>query len=239
MFGRVLAILMPLHGMAIVEGATLVRSATYAITTSDGVPRNIHALIATPKSVRGTVVLLHGAAFSAETWNSLKTLDILANAGFRAIALDMPGYGKFLSGRDRLKPSETPEFLAQVLDAALPHGNEQVVLVAASMGGTLANPFVKRHSNRVAGFVPIAAVTGAEVGAERVPTLILWGELDSPDSAKAQTYKARFPINDMVIFPNAPHPCYLTDPERFHSLLLEFIGAQPQKSTRVAANWRR
>jgi pimeloyl-ACP methyl ester carboxylesterase len=41
-----------------------------------------------------TVLLLHGAAFTSQTWVELKTLIALGDAGFRVVALDLPGYGK-------------------------------------------------------------------------------------------------------------------------------------------------
>ena len=37
------------------------------------------------------VLVLHGAAFSSETWTKLGTLQLLASFGHRAVALDLPG----------------------------------------------------------------------------------------------------------------------------------------------------
>ena len=37
------------------------------------------------------VVLLHGMKFQATTWKELGTLEKIADAGFQAIAMDMPG----------------------------------------------------------------------------------------------------------------------------------------------------
>ncbi|KAG8458608.1 hypothetical protein KFE25_008405 [Diacronema lutheri] len=223
---------------AFLLGVPDVRSERFEIITSDGRAQSIHALVAVPESPRGTVLLVHGSAFSAQTWHSLGTLSLLADSGFRAIAVDVPGYGSHLSGRERLRPTEAAEFLAQFLDVALPHRGERVVCVAASMGGTYANPLVSRHPERVAGYVPIAAVTTTELGAPHMPALILWGELDSPNSAKARLYTSRFPKHHKVVFPDAPHPCYLKSPKLFNALLLEFVGAKPQERLRVRASWR-
>ena len=40
------------------------------------------------------VILLHGMKFQAATWEELGTLERLSEEGFRAIAVDMPGFGK-------------------------------------------------------------------------------------------------------------------------------------------------
>ena len=39
------------------------------------------------------VILLHGMKFQAATWQELGTLERISNEGFRAIAIDMPGFG--------------------------------------------------------------------------------------------------------------------------------------------------
>ncbi len=46
---------------------------------------------------KSKILLLHGYSFNANTWKDLKTMEILEEEGFGAIALDFPGFGK--SGR--------------------------------------------------------------------------------------------------------------------------------------------
>ena len=169
----------------------------------------IHYLQA-PQSTDGLerlVVLLHGAAFSARTWQVVGVLDALGQAGVRAIAIDLPGYGTFKSGRERDEPGLRETFVKRFLLAL--GWTKRVVVVAASMGGGYGNAFVHNYPTQVAGYIPVAAVGLRSADPSTVPALVLWGALDSPESARAYAYGKVFSNSQKIIFADAPHPCYL------------------------------
>lgn len=166
-----------------------------------------------------TVLLLHGAAFHSGTWEELGTLDALAAAGFRAVAVDLPGYGRSKAVRAR------PETFLSALLAAL--GLERPVLVSPSMSGGFSFPLVLEQPQRLAGFVPVAPVRTPEYAARiresPLPVLIVWGERDRTfPPSQARTLAASFRDAEVLILPGARHPAYLDQPERFHSALVAF-----------------
>jgi abhydrolase domain-containing protein 14 len=165
------------------------------------------------------VLLLHGAAFDSATWQKLGTLDALADAGFRAVAVDLPGYGR--SPQGPVPPAELLPALLAALDL------ERPVLVSPSMSGGVSFPFVLAHPERLAGFVAVAPV-GTPEYARRIqqsplPALIVWGERDRlfPPS-QARQLAASFRDAEVLILPGARHPAYLDQPQRFHKALIAF-----------------
>ncbi len=187
---------------------------TVAIAGAD-----LHLLEAGPADGR-PVLLLHGARFSSQTWRELGTIDHLTAAGYRVVAIDLPGYGR--SGSTDVKPKD---FLAQVIPEL---EIERPVIVSPSMSGGFSLPLVARHPDMVGGFVAVApGGIDAHVGALRpvqVATLIVWGENDQiiPVS-QAQVLADALEGSRTHIMKGASHPSYLDAPDEFHRELVAFL----------------
>ena len=180
---------------------------------------SIVALVAGPEDAP-SLLLLHGARFSSETWRELGTLEHLGRAGLKVVAVDLPGYGR--SASTELAAGVFIDHLVVAL------GLEQPVVVAPSMSGAFAFPFVLDHGSNCGGFVPVApaAVDRYEgrLGEIRVPTLVMWGTADSVfPVAGAEPLAAAIPDAGLLLLEGASHPAYLDQPDLFHERLLEFV----------------
>jgi abhydrolase domain-containing protein 14 len=167
------------------------------------------------------VLLFHGAAFDSETWQKLGTIDVLANAGYRVFAVDLPGFGKSPSRR-----TDPSSFGVELLDHL---GIDRAVVVSPSMSGGASLPLVLHNPERVAGYVPIAPVGSVEYAKKLkncpVPALVIWGEKDQLfPPAQAALLAAGFENAEVLILPGARHPAYLDQPKLFHEALLKFIA---------------
>jgi abhydrolase domain-containing protein 14 len=186
----------------------------------------IHGRAAGPEA-GAPVLLLHGAAFDSGTWEKLGTLGVLAEAGFRAVAVDLPGFGG--SKGARVDPDR---FLEELLPAL---GIHRPVIVSPSMSGRFSFPYLLAHPEGVAGFVAVAPVGAAEYAkrlrGSAVPALVVWGERDTvfPISL-AQPLADAFADGRVLVLPGARHPAYLDQPEVFHRELVAFakhVSARP------------
>ena len=104
-----------------------------------------------------TIILVHGFADSADAWRQV--LDLLADAGQAAIAVDLPGFGK----ADPLDVGELVPQLDAFLAAVIRHhgGREGVVVVGNSLGGAVAARAARNKELPVVGVMPldIAGIT--------------------------------------------------------------------------------
>jgi pimeloyl-ACP methyl ester carboxylesterase len=101
------------------------------------------------------LLLLHGFSDSADTWRAL--LERCSLAGRRAIAIDLPGFGR----ADDVRPGAVfPQFeevvIAAIALASGPSGPAPL-LVGNSMGGAVALYAANRCSLELAGVVPVCS----------------------------------------------------------------------------------
>lgn len=173
------------------------------------------------------VLLLHGMKFQAETWKSLGTLDLLANNGFHAIAVDMPGFGK--SPDCDLEHGQVVSHVIKQQNLARP------VLIGPSMGGRTCLEFALDTPNVIGGLVLIGAVGVVEnkdrLAELSVPTLIVWGSTDTVSPLENGRLLAE-ELGDarLAVIDQAPHPCYLDQPDHWHRELLLFLQQRFQQT---------
>jgi pimeloyl-ACP methyl ester carboxylesterase len=169
------------------------------------------------------IILLHGAKFSAATWQKIGTLDVLREAGYRVHALDMPGFGK------SVPCSASP---IQLL-----HGfilQEQInppILIGPSMGGSICLDYYFTWPGTVGGLVLLGAVGiqkhRARFHGVNVPCLLVWGENDTiSPPAGARFLQQEIPIAELVVLENAPHACYLDQPDQWHQSIVAFLNGK-------------
>ncbi|XP_067855130.1 protein ABHD14A isoform X2 [Heptranchias perlo] len=171
------------------------------------------------------VLLLHGQAFSSKTWEDLGTLHLLAQQGYRAVAVDLPGFGNTPHVEIGKADKDRADFLLAFLNGV---GLQTPVLVSPSMSGRFSISFLMFHNQRVKGFIPIAPVGTNDYSAEQyrkiqTPTLIVFGELDTNLGVQSLKNFRHLPHRTVFKIPAAHHACYLDEPHKFHNALLDFL----------------
>ncbi|XP_060095962.1 putative protein-lysine deacylase ABHD14B [Heteronotia binoei] len=176
---------------------------------------------------RLSVLLLHGIRFSSETWLNLQTLSKLAEAGYRAVAIDLPGLG---NSKDATAPAPIGEpapssFLKSVFEALL---LDQAVVISPSLSGMYSLPFLFQHSELLKAYIPVAPICtekfpATQYASVKTLTLIVYGDQDVQLGEVSLNNLKNLPNHKVMLMKGAGHACYLDKPEEWHLGLLNFL----------------
>lgn len=191
----------------------------------DGTEKGIFYRQVKPENPRFPVLFLHGAAFTSKNWQDIGTLKSLASKGYTAVAVDLPGHGE----SQKIKSPESASRIQFLSNLIKELGLQRPVVVAPSMSGSYASPFVmdKERVKELRGFIPVAPGAVATYTEEQLkgldlPTLIVYGEND----AGFKQFVARMnniPGSEVFMMEGAGHPCYLDNPEEFNTRVIGFL----------------
>lgn len=106
------------------------------------------------------VVLLHAMSTTAEMWRDQSAA--LRRAGHLVLAPDLRGHGRTPLGTAEPSLDVVADDLASLLDR---RGIDSTVLVGTSMGGYVAQAFLRRHPGRTSGLALLGTRATADDGA--------------------------------------------------------------------------
>ncbi|MEQ8972189.1 MAG: alpha/beta hydrolase [Coleofasciculus sp. C1-SOL-03] len=167
-----------------------------------------------------SVLFLHGASFSSQTWQDIGSLKFLAEKGYRAVAIDLPGYGQ------SQEIADSPEaFLREFIEKL---NLQNPIIVSPSMSGKYSLPFIAKYPELLNGLVAVAPVGISQLSSQlqgiELPILAIWGSDDQiVPIAEADKLLQAMPNGQKVILADAGHACYMNKTDEFHEHLLEFI----------------
>ncbi len=108
------------------------------------------------------IVFVHGLGARADRWRH--NLSSVAEAGYRCIAIDLPGHG--FASKSGIAPFSVPKcalWLTGILDEL---GIEQCALVGTSMGGFISGHIACQTPDRVRALVLVGTIGMVPMGAE-------------------------------------------------------------------------
>ncbi len=167
------------------------------------------------------VFLFHGARFNAETWVNTGTVNAIAQAGFKAISVDFPGYGKSERGNYTI----LSEFIR---DLVYTLGVSKAYYLGASMGGEAVLGFALNVPEKVEGVILVGAV-GVDKYKEKLmylngkKVLLIWGKEDTVAPIRNAKMILDAVPTAKLVYVGKQHACYLDDPEAFNQEVVSFL----------------
>jgi len=177
------------------------------------------------------VVFLHGLSYTSNIWQRIGLTELLIERHVPYLALDMP-YGLKNSCQPK---NRNPETNVQVVAEAVQNmfGTAVPVLVGASLGGYIALRYAAKYPVKGLLLVSLAHALAENLvesyGTFRFPVRIIWGSQDNVISGEEmRTLADKVPNAKLLVYKDASHSAYLSQPERFKRDLLEFYACAEQ-----------
>ncbi|BCS91370.1 MAG: 2-hydroxy-6-oxononadienedioate/2-hydroxy-6-oxononatrienedioate hydrolase [Candidatus Micrarchaeota archaeon] len=175
------------------------------------------------------VILLHGRSFNADVWKETRTLEAIADNGYRAVAFDFPGFGRSSLGKFKSFNRHGVKALSEFIKAACDELHiKDAIYLGASMGAVAALDFAIENKEYVKGLILVAPVYVDRYGdslnsINGIPTLLIWGKNDQ--TSPIDNAKLIMDVNKAadLAYIGERHACYLDDPELFNKKVTEFI----------------
>ena len=177
------------------------------------------------------VVFLHGLSFTIDVWERVGITELLIEKHVPFLALDMP-YGLKSNCQPKTRnPEANVSVVAEAVKTVF--GSAVPVLVGASIGGNIALKYAA--SLPVKGLLLIAPANALgedlvhSYGKFRFPIRIIWGSQDNIISGEEmRTLADKLPNAKLLVYKDASHPAYLSQPQLFKRDLLEFYAIAEQ-----------
>ncbi|XP_057701719.1 protein ABHD14B isoform X2 [Corythoichthys intestinalis] len=175
-----------------------------------------------------SILLLHGRSFSSENWLNVGTLHTLANAGYRAVAIDLPGLGRSSSAEAPVAVGELAP-AAFLTDVCKRLELSPVVVISPSLSGMYSLPFLLQQQHLLRAYIPIAPICTEKISAQqyhsiKVPSLIVYGDRDTSLGQVSLNNLSQLANHSVAVIKGAGHACYLDDPDTWHRLLTDFLS---------------
>jgi dienelactone hydrolase len=173
------------------------------------------------------VVLAHGARFDKASW--AKQAEVLAKAGFRALAVDFRGYGKSRGGDKSSSGSgEKYQDILAAVRYLRENGVKTVSVIGASMGGgAAATASIHARPGEIDSLVLLAHVPVPEPARLAGPKLFVTSRGDSLAAKVREQFEKAPEPKELLMLDGSAHAQFLfeTDQgERLMNKILEFLS---------------
>lgn len=158
------------------------------------------------------------------TWQPL--LKSLGDAGYYAVGVDLPGWGKSKSWHNG--PASTEGAKSAVLDILDALGYDVAILMGKSWGGGIAIHLALAEPQRTVKLILTAPAFGNldRLSELRQPTLLAWSEDDPVIPFKtAAVYEKSIPEIQTVYYKTGGHSAAIENANDFIPRALEFLGS--------------